>query len=82
MNAASYPNALDPALVGTYPPLANAGGGYVWDDVLEYRVWCYAERRSPDLEDGSDYYYAFATYGNRCTWTCTNCVSQRVTTTS
>jgi hypothetical protein len=62
MNAASYPDVLDPDLVGTYPPLANAGGGYVWDDVLEYRVWCHAELGAPDLEDGSDYYYAFATY--------------------
>ena len=34
----------------------------MWDDVLEYRVWCHPERGAPDLEDGSDYYYAFATY--------------------
>lgn len=30
----------DAGLVGTYPAAAKAGGGYVWDDVLEYRVWC------------------------------------------
>jgi hypothetical protein len=36
--------------------LAGAGGGYVWDEVLEYRVWCHPE-------DGSDdYFHAFATY--------------------
>lgn len=29
---------------------------------LEYRVWCHPERGSSDLEDGSDYYYPFATY--------------------
>ena len=34
----------------------------MWDDVLEYRVWCHPERGASDLEDGSDYYYAFATY--------------------
>jgi putative acetyltransferase len=62
MNAASYPDVVDPGLVGTYSPLAKAGGGYVWDDVLEYRVWCHPERGASDLEDGSDYYHAFATY--------------------
>src|SRR5215469_9420704 len=62
MSSPSYPDAVDPALVGTYPALAKAGGGYVWDDVLEYRVWCHPERGAPDLEEGSDYFHAFATY--------------------
>jgi hypothetical protein len=62
MIAQPYPDAVDPSLVGTYSPLAKAGGGYVWDDVLEYRVWCHPERGAPDEEEGSDYYYAFATY--------------------
>src|SRR5260221_5315984 len=62
MNAATYPDVVDPGLVGTYSALANAGGGFVWDDVLEYRVWCHPERAASGLEDGSDYYYAFATY--------------------
>jgi putative acetyltransferase len=57
-----YPVAVDASLVGTYPALAKAGGGYVWDAVLEYRVWCHPERGAPDEADGSDYYYAFATY--------------------
>ncbi len=56
-----YPDVLDPAKVGEYPARAHAGGGYVWDAVLEYRVWCHPERGAPDLTDGSDYYYAFAT---------------------
>lgn len=52
-----YPDVVDPALVGTYAASAMAGGGYVWDEVLEYRVWCHAE------DGGDDDYYAFATYG-------------------
>lgn len=59
---ANYPDAIDPDLVGSYSPLAKAGGGYVWDDVLEYRVWCHPEEGASNLQDGSDYYYAFATY--------------------
>jgi len=55
-----YPNVLDPALVGTYPAAAKAGGGYVWDAVLEYRVWCYPRAGAEDIHGGSDYYYAFA----------------------
>ena len=62
MNADNYPDAADPTLVGTYSPSAMAGGGYVWDDVLEYRVWCHPERGSTASEDGSDYYHAFVTY--------------------
>ena len=49
-----YPAVCDPELVGTYDILAGAGGGFVWDEVLEYRVWCCGE-------DG-DYFYAFASY--------------------
>src|SRR3954471_1974246 len=56
------PAVLDATLVGTYPASVHAGGGYVWDAVLEYRVWCHPERGAPDLEDGNDYYYSFATY--------------------
>lgn len=57
-----YPTAADPRLVGTYPALAKAGGGYVWDDVLEYRVWCHPERGAEDQDDGNDYFFPFATY--------------------
>lgn len=56
------PDAIDPLLVGTYPASAKAGGGYVWDAVLEYRVWCHPERGAEDLADGGDYFYAFASY--------------------
>ncbi len=61
MTDPSHP-VLDPSLVGSYPASAKAGGGYVWDAVLEYRVWCHPERGAPDVADGSDYYYPFETY--------------------
>ena len=58
----NFPSVLDVSKVGDYPATAKAGGGYVWDAVLEYRVWCHPERGAPDEADGSDYYYAFASY--------------------
>ena len=58
----TYPDVLDPLKVGEYPASAKSGGGYVWDAVLEYRVWCHPERGAPDEDDGSDYYYAFETF--------------------
>ncbi|RXF04584.1 GCN5 family acetyltransferase [Pseudoalteromonas sp. PS5] len=57
-----YPKVKDPKMVGEYPAESKAGGGYVWDEVLEYRVWCHPHDGAPDLENGSDYYYAFETY--------------------
>jgi hypothetical protein len=58
----AYPDALDPDKVGEYAAAAKAGGGFVWDEVLEYRVWCHPERGAPDENDGDDYFYSFATY--------------------
>jgi len=55
------PKVKDPSLVGTYPGFVNSGGGYVWDDVLEYRVWCH-EPVDPEDDDEGDFYYAFETY--------------------
>ena len=49
-----YPVAVDLDRVGKYPALTKSGGGYVYDEVLEYRVWIHP--------DGDDYYRAFATY--------------------
>jgi hypothetical protein len=57
-----YPKVKDQELVGTYPALVNSGGGYVWDAVLEYRVWCHPHDGAPDIEDGDDYYYVFDNY--------------------
>ena len=50
------PPVLDPARVGTYDALAMSGGGFVWDEVLEYRVWCHP--------DGDDYFQAFASWAD------------------
>jgi len=60
----TYPDAIDANAVGTYPALVKAGGGYVWDEVLEYRVWCHPERGAPDEHDGNDYFEAFVTYAD------------------
>lgn len=59
-----YPEVLDKNKVGKYAALSHAGGGYVWDDVLEYRVWCHPEKGAQDLEGGNDYYYAFDNYND------------------
>ena len=56
------PAVADRKKVGTYPAHAKAGGGYVWDEVLEYRVWCHPERGAKDLDQGNDYFLAFATH--------------------
>jgi hypothetical protein len=57
-----FPRAINPARVGKYPASAFAGGGLVWDAVLEYRVWCHPENGAQDDADGSDYYFAFVSY--------------------
>jgi hypothetical protein len=57
-----FPRAIDPKRVGKYPALTKSGAGYVWDAVLEYRVWCHPERGAPDLHEGSDYHFAFSNY--------------------
>ncbi|CAB3822189.1 GCN5 family acetyltransferase [Achromobacter deleyi] len=58
----AYPAAIDPDLVGEYPALTHSGGGYFYDDVLEYRVWVHPHAGGEDLHEGDDYYYAFATF--------------------
>ena len=57
-----YPDALDPEKVGSYAALSGAGGGFVWDEVLEYRVWCHPENGARDEDNGSDYFYCFGSY--------------------
>ena len=34
-----YPEVINTKLVGSYPEQSYSGGGLVYDDVLEYRVW-------------------------------------------
>lgn len=60
--ASAHPIAVDPEQVGEYPALTKSGGGYFYDDVLEYRVWVHPHAGGEDLHDGDDYYYAFATF--------------------
>jgi hypothetical protein len=57
-----YPKVANPDLVGEYPASAGAGGGYFFDEVLEYRVWCHPERGAPDEFEGNDYYHVFANF--------------------
>lgn len=57
-----FPKASNPKRVGTYDAECAAGGGYVWDEVLEYRVWLHPEEGAPDKFDGDDYFKAFETY--------------------
>jgi len=57
-----YPKVKDPSLIGDYPGLVKSGGGYVWDDVLEYRVWYHPHGEAPNAEEGDDYYYVFESY--------------------
>jgi putative acetyltransferase len=57
-----YPLAIDPRRVGAYPPDANSGAGYFYDEILEYRVWLHPERGATPLNGGSDYFFAFAQY--------------------
>ena len=57
-----FPIAIDKNQVGEYPASCKSGGGYFYDDVLEYRVWCRPWKGAPDEFEGEIYYYAFATF--------------------
>lgn len=57
-----FPKVKDIDKIGKYPALVKAGGGYVWGEVLEYRVWCHPENGAEDLENGDDYFYVFGSY--------------------
>lgn len=58
----TYPKAIDFKMVGKYPAHTKSGGGYFYDHVLEYRVWCRPWLGAPDEFEGEMYYYAFASY--------------------
>ena len=76
MSATEYPPVEDPSRVGTFPATAMAGGGFVWDAVLEYRVWCYPEEGAPDDDDGNDYFYAFESYSEALAFSQSNAGAQ------
>lgn len=57
----AYPTVMDEKLVGTSDARQPAGGGNVWDEVLEYRVWRHPHDGPPDEADGDDDYFAFGT---------------------
>ncbi|ADW71594.1 hypothetical protein [Granulicella tundricola] len=57
-----FPVAVDPNLVGTYPVEPASGGGYFYDDVLEYRVWLNPNNGAEPLNGRNDYFVAFAQY--------------------
>ena len=50
-----YPPTKDLRKIGTYPSLIPSGGGFLYDKVLEYRVWVHPK-------NGDNFYKAFATY--------------------
>jgi putative acetyltransferase len=60
--ASGYPVAVDTGRVGAYQPETESGGGYFYDDVLEYRVWLHPGRGAARVNGGDDYFVAFAQY--------------------
>jgi putative acetyltransferase len=50
-----YPDVKDRTKVGTYDAYTYSGGGYFYDDVLEYRVWVHPR-------EGEVYYQAFPSH--------------------
>jgi hypothetical protein len=50
------PRASDPNRVGQFPEFTFSGGGYFFDEVLEYRVWVH------DSDGGDDSCFSFASY--------------------
>jgi leucyl aminopeptidase len=45
MKTLRHPNAHDQNKVGSYPTIVYSGGGLIYDEVLEYRVWLKDEDR-------------------------------------
>ena len=71
----NYPAVIDPIQVGEYEEAAYSGGGYFFDEVLEYRVWCYPETGANVVDaDGNflnianEYYRAFVTFEQALTF--------------
>ena len=64
MTSAEFPDAVDRSKVGEYPALVKSGGGFFYDDVLEYRVWVHPEAGGEPQHGDDDYFYAFASYAD------------------
>lgn len=58
----AFPLAVDLNQVGKYPLETKSGGGYFYDDVLEYRVWFHPENGADAWNGTHDYVVAFAQY--------------------
>ena len=56
-----FPRAVDESKVGQYPAGVHMGGGYFYDEVLEYRVWEGSPR-------GGDCYVPFVSYEAAASW--------------
>ncbi|TXD96243.1 GCN5 family acetyltransferase [Psychrobacter frigidicola] len=56
-----YPAAIDPNKVGEYPAIVYTGGGYFFDEVLEYRVWCLPDN-TVEYSYDIDACHSFVTY--------------------
>jgi len=57
MLQSKYPVTKEPNNVGNHPLLVHSGGGYLYDAVLEYRVWSKSE-------DGQPICHSFGTYND------------------
>lgn len=63
-----YPAVINTEQVREYEEAAYSGGGYFFDEVLEYRVWCYPNTGENLNAEGNlsnianEYYRAFATF--------------------
>lgn len=58
----NFPPVLDETKVGKYPTMSGAGGGWVWDEVLEYRVWCNPAKAGHKGPNYDHFYCAFVRY--------------------
>ena len=58
--SSAYNLSIDSNRVGSYASATKSGGGYFYDEVLEYRVWI--ENGATQRNGGNDYFAAFAQY--------------------
>jgi len=66
--SSKYPIAVDPGSVGWYAAPCMSGGGFFYDDVLEYRVWVAPHDGAPGHHEGDDYFCAFPSFEEALTF--------------